>query len=73
MDPEQALLGSAAWDFWAKKARENGMTNTEALYAEKLAARRDLATIFGDPIPDPRAHITLCEHSWNLLAFASNG
>jgi hypothetical protein len=48
---ERELLKTASMDWWLMQARMNGVTETSPLYAENLAARRDLATIFGDPPP----------------------
>lgn len=51
LEAERDLLQTESMDFWLKAAKENGIADTASLYAENLAARRDLATIFGDPLP----------------------
>jgi len=49
---EKELLATESMNFWLQAARENGITDTAPLYAENLAARRDLAAIFGDPVTE---------------------
>jgi hypothetical protein len=52
MEAEKELLATASMAFWLQEARENGFTDPTALAAENLAARRDLAAIFGELAPN---------------------
>ena len=50
MRAERALLKTARWEFWAKEAQTNGISETASLAGEFQAAQRDLMAIFGEAI-----------------------